>query len=382
VVCVSWTERADVVIVGAGLLGLSTAYALRGRRDVIVLEQATVGHARAGSHGPSRIFRLGYPDPLYVTMARRARDGWRTVEAEADAQLLDVTGQLSFGPGADDVFDALTFAGAPVHRLGADEVADRFPNFAGHGPAVFEPESGVLAAADVLDALRRLAGCDVREQARVRRVVDHEDGVDVETNDGTISARTSVVTAGPWTSRLVPSIHTFATLEHVAYLRARESAQAELPVFIDHAHWSTPASPPLRSAPTASHREPAVYGLPTPRSDLYKIALHHDGAVVDPSADDLGPAPGAVQSLEAATRHWLPAFEPRAVEIDTCLYDNTSDEDFIIDRIGNVVIGAGTSGHGFKFGPVFGELLAAVADGSEPPIDVTRFRRDRARLLR
>ena len=70
------------------------------------------------------------------------------------------------------------------------------------------------------------------------------------------------------------------------------------------------------------------------------------------------------------------------MEIDTCLYDNTRDEDFIVDRVGNVVIAAGTSGHGFKFGPVLGELLAALADGCEPPIDITRFRRDRTRLVR
>ena len=356
-------ERADVVIVGAGLLGLSAAYALRGRRDVIVLERATVGHARGGSHGPSRIFRFGYPDRVYVTMARRALDGWRRLEQESGAQLLEMTGQLSFGPGADDVFDALTTAGAPVYRLPANEVAERAPNFAGHGPAVFEPESGVLAAADVLDALRSTVACEVREHVWVRSVGDGEDGVRVETNDGTVTARTAIVAAGPWTTGLVPSMHTFATLEHVAYVRARESPAPRLPVFIDH-------------------RIPAVYGLPTPRSDLYKIALHHDGAVVDPEADDLGPVPGAVEALEAATRDWLPAFEPQAVEIDTCLYDNTRDEDFIVDRVGNVVIGAGTSGHGFKFGPVLGELLAALADGSEPPIDITRFRRDRTRLVR
>jgi sarcosine oxidase len=352
------TERADVVVVGGGLLGLSAARALRGRRDVMLLERASVGHARAGSHGPSRIFRLGYPDRLYVTMARRALDGWRALEAEAGATLLELTGQLSFGPGARDVFDALTTAGAPVHRLDADEVAERFPDFAGHGPAVFEPESGVLAAADILTALQRTAACELREQVSVRGLVDGEDGVRVETNQGAIIARTAIVTAGPWTSRLLPSASTVATLEHVAYVRARDSHAPEPPVFIDH-------------------RSPAVYGLPTPRSDLYKIALHHDGAVIDPDADDLSPVPSAVRALEAATRDWLPAFEPRAVEIDTCLYDNTADEDFIIDRAGNVVIGAGTSGHGFKFGPVLGELLAALADGSEPSIDVTRFRADR-----
>ena len=148
-------------------------------------------------------------------------------------------------------------------------MADRFPMFAGHGPAVFEPESGVLAADAVLRALRTAAACEVRERVRVRRVTDHEDGVRIETSAGVIEARVVVVTAGPWTRELVPTTPTFATLEHVAYVRPRGGA-VQPPVFIDH-------------------HEPAIYGLPTPGTDEYKIALHHAGAVVDPDATDLEP---------------------------------------------------------------------------------------------
>ena len=160
----------DVVVVGAGLLGLATAYALQGQREVLVLERETVGHARGGSHGPSRIFRLGYPDPIYVQLARRAQAGWRALEAATGVALLTTTGQLSFGPGAGEVLGALTAAGAAVESLDEDSVADRFPMFAGHGPAVFEPESGVLAADAALHALRTAAACELREHVRVRRV--------------------------------------------------------------------------------------------------------------------------------------------------------------------------------------------------------------------
>ncbi len=351
-------ERADVVIVGAGLLGLATAYALRGRREVLVVERETVGHARGGSHGPSRIFRLGYPDPVYVHLARLAQAGWRELEATAGTALLTTTGQLSFGPGAYRVLDALTAAGAPVEMLDADSVAARFPMFEGHGPAVFESESGVLAADAVLRSLRTAAACEVRQRVRVRRVADHEDGVRVETSAGVIEARAVVVTAGPWTRELLPSTPTFATLEHVAYLHPRRAGVAP-PVFIDH-------------------HEPAIYGLPTPGTDEYKIALHHAGAVVDAEATDLQPDPRAVDALIAATRVWLPDFDPEGAEIDTCLYDNTIDEDFILDRAGHVVVGAGTSGHGFKFGVVLGELLAGLVLGAAPRVDLARFRADRA----
>ena len=353
---VSGAERADVVVVGAGLLGLSTAYSLRGGRDVVVLERETVGHARAGSHGPSRIFRLGYADPLYVDLARRAFAGWRALEAESGAALLDLTGQLSFGPGAEAVFEALTAAGSAAEWLSADAVERRFPMFAGRGTAVFEPDSGVLAAREALTALRVAAECDLREHTRVRSIVDHEGGVRIKTDAGRIEANVAVVTAGPWTRALVGlRTPTVATLEHVAYVRPRSPGVVRPPVFIDH-------------------RPRAVYGLPTPGSDRYKIALHHAGAVVDPDATSLGADALAVEALEAATRHWLPEFEPVAETIDTCLYDNTPDDDFVLDRAANVVIGAGTSGHGFKFGVVLGALLAELVEGRAPTVQIERFR--------
>ena len=249
---------------------------------MLVVERETVGHARGGSHGPSRIFRLGYPDPLYVHLARLAQAGWRELEAMTGMALLTTTGQLSFGPGAREVFGALTAAGVPVEQLDQDSVADRFPMFAGHGAAVFEPESGVLAADAVLQALRTAAACEVREHVRVRRVVDHEDGLSIKTSAAVIEARVGVVTAGPWTRDLVPTTPTFATLEHVAYLHPR-GVTVRPPVFIDH-------------------HEPAIYGLPTPDTDEYKIALHHAGAVVDADATGLEPNPHAVDMLVAAAR--------------------------------------------------------------------------------
>ena len=133
----------------------------------------------------------------------------------------------------------------------------------------------------------------------------------------------------------------------------------------------------MRAPVFIDHHEPAIYGLPTPGSDEYQIARHHAGAIVDADATDLQPDPRAVDALVAATRAWLPDFEPTGAVIDTCLYDNTTDEDFILDRAGHVIVGAGTSGHGFKFGVVLGELLAGLVLGGDPPVDLTRFRGDR-----
>ena len=144
-----------------------------------------------------------------------------------------------------------------------------------------------------------------------------------------------------------------ATCEHVAYLQPKGVPEPH-PIFVDFS-------------------DPAVYGLPTPGSDLYKIALHHGGEVIDPDAPADPPPARAVAALEAAARMWLPAYGPVAVEVDTCMYDNTPNEDFVLHRAGNVVVGAGTSGHGFKFGPLLGELLASLVTGTEPSTPLERF---------
>ena len=285
----------------------------------------------AGSHGPSRIFRLGYVEAAYVSMAIQARERWTTLESESGAQLLHPTPQLTFGAGADAVFAALESAGVAVGRISGAEVAEQFPGFAGRGDAVLETTSAVIAADQALKVLQDSAGAEVREHVRVESV----DANHVETTDGIIEAKAVVVCAGPWTRALVATVATTPTLEHAAYLRA----PGDLPIFIDFA-------------------EPAVYGLPTPGSDLYKIAVHHGGPAIDPEGE-FTPDPAAVAALERAIAYWLPDAELQS--IDVCPYDNTTDESFVVDRIDGVVVGAGTSGHAFKFGPLLGEQLAELA---------------------
>ncbi len=113
---------------GGGLLGLAVARALaRRQREVLLLERATVGHPRAGSKGSSRVFRLGYDDPYYVSLALTAKPMWHELEAESGRTLLTSTGQLSFGDGLDVLAEAMTAAGAPFEKLDAAEASSRVP---------------------------------------------------------------------------------------------------------------------------------------------------------------------------------------------------------------------------------------------------------------
>jgi sarcosine oxidase len=342
----------DVAIVGAGLLGLAAARALAARgRDFVVLEQAVIGHPGAGSKGSCRIFRLGYPEAGYVSAAWRARDLWLNLEAETGRAILLPTPQLTFGPQLTAVHDAMRQAGAPCELLTADAVAGQFPEIRISGPALLETQSCVIAADVALAALAAAAGLDggpISTGVRVTGVADDGRRVTLQTSAGVVTARTAIITAGPWTAGLLAGQLTIPgrpTLEQVAYL--------------------TPARPMPRHAPIfICYGDQSPYGLPVPGSDRYKIGIHPSGPVVNPGAQDQSPDPVLVARLAEIAEQYLPGYRPAPVATERCIYDNSPDEDFIVDRIGNVVIGCGTSGHGFKFGPLFGEWLAALADGA------------------
>ena len=133
-----------------------------------------------------------------------------------------------------------------------------------------------------------------------------------------------------------------------------------------------------------------IYGLPVPARGVhaaaYKVSHHTPGSPLeryDPAgAAPLDDDPVLLGVLVDAVRRLLPALDPGPVATERCIYDNSADTDFVLDRVGDVVVGCGTSGHGFKFGPLLGELLADLADGIEPRVDLSPFRLDRRRGLR
>ncbi len=354
---------------GAGVLGLSAARALARRgRHVVVLEQATVGHGWSGSKGSARIFRLGYDHPGYVRLAVKAQRLWAELEAESATDLLTVTGQVTFGDDLDVLTASMDAAGAPYQEMRPGEVEARFPTLAVAGRAVFEPDSGVIAADAVLSALQTGGGVELRPQTRVVRLADDGRRVRVVTEavgehgeDGELTASSVVVCAGPGTGPLVESgragtgLRSLATVEQAAYLAPRTGGVDDIPVFVERRH-------------------PWFYGLPVRAEGLVKIALHGSGpaiasdqltAAVADRGDDRLLAP-----LAAAAERVLPGLAAEPVRTERCLYDNSPDGDFVIDRGGRIVIGSGTSGHGFKFGPLLGQVLADLATGVAPDDDM------------
>lgn len=372
------SERADVLVVGGGLTGLSAAWALARRgREVLVLERAEVGHTGGGSHGSCRIFRFGYEDPDYVRLVGLARPLWQELEDASGSRLLHPCPQLTFGPQMEEVLAAMRQAGAPCELLAARDAADQFPGVAVKGDVVvYEPDSAVIAADQTLAALTALvqsAGGEVRADAAVSGLADEGQRVLVRTNSGSVLANLVIVCAGPWTPALLSSagitVPGSATLEQVAYFAPSRTVQAgsfggeRRPIFVHYGG-------------------EFAYGLPVPGSDQYKLGVHHGGPATDPNHQDHSPSAGLADRIQHAAREFLPGYEPVPVAVERCVYDNSPDTDFLVDRIGNIVIGSGTSGHGFKFGPLLGEWLAnlAVADDAEhaaagvpPRFALTRF---------
>ena len=368
-------------MIGAGLLGLSAACSLARRGwSVDVLEAAEgIGHPLAGSKGDARIFRLGYPEPHYVAMASAAGTLWRELEEQSGRRLLHVTGQLSFGD--TELVEALAGALAdhedavePLTRL---EAEDRFPGVTLPGPALFEPGSGVLAAGECLRALRDAGQFELHARA---------------TSPGSKTKARAPPCTAPAAEPSVPT--SSSTAPGRAHWRcsvtgrnrsARRRRRPRLRTSRQHRQAaSTPRVCPSSSSGatpwcTAS-RSPDRARTPAPSRcrTTRRVPCCRD---YDPSstpapalnADD----PTLLRTLTDAVRRLLPALDPEPVATERCVYDNSADTDFVLDRVGNVVVGCGTSGHGFKFGPLFGELLADLADGTVPSFDLRPFRIDR-----
>jgi sarcosine oxidase len=350
--------QCDVAVVGAGLLGLACARALARRGvAVILLEQAEVGHDACGSKGSCRIFRLGYDDADWVRMAMRAREPWAELEDECGRQLLQPTPHLTFGPELGGVRAAMRSAGAPCELLTTAEAAARFPELSIGGPALLETASCVISADAALQALAA-AVPDIRTGTTVTGLADDGHVVTLRTTSGTVTASAAVVSAGPWTRNLLASagiaVPSAPTLEQVGYVAPLAEPAPAMPIFICH-----------------GAEEP--YGLPVPGSPLYKIGFHRSGPTTDPDRQEQEPDQHLTARLSRLARSYLPGFRAEPARSERCVYDNTPDNDFLVDRVGRVVVGSGTSGHGFKFGPLLGEWLADLATDRDPGPAVRRF---------
>jgi sarcosine oxidase len=340
---------ADVVIVGAGVMGCAAARSLaRGGRSIVLLERFRIGHDRGSSHGSSRIFRYSYHDPERVRLAMASEPLWRELEDESGDELLAQIGGFDIGARMEEHAAALEAAGAGFEWLDASEVAERFPalSLAAGERALFQPDAGICHADRAWHAFARSArsaGADMREETTVLEVRTEGDGALAVTADGTFRAPIVVVTAGSWAAGLLRplgiDLPVRVTRETVAYCRTPE--ETVLPSVVD---WRGP---------------PYFFSLEGPGDGL-KIGRHMGGVETDP--DEKGTASAeSVDRIGEWVAERFPSAETPPFRAETCLYTTTPDEGFVLERHGPIVVGSPCSGHGFKFAPLIGERLAGLA---------------------
>jgi sarcosine oxidase len=353
--------RADVVVVGAGAMGSATAWWLARRgHDVVLLERFEAGHDRGSSHGSSRIFRHAYDDAHYVRMAKEALRLWRELEADAGRTLLELTGAVDHGPAPVVERIAAALIGEAVARevLPPAAAAERWPGMRFDELVLYHPEGGRCLAAATVAALHERAaahGADVRFGVGPAAVEVAAGGDEARVRAGgdEWQARVAVVTAGAWAREVVGDIGlgpTKVTLEQVQHFT---------PVDRNH-HW-----------PSVLHHRtdgPLVYGLESPGEGM-KVDEHHAGREIDPDTDPRDADPVRRQRVVDYVAEWFPGLDPAPVHTATCLYTTTPTHDFVVDRVGPVVIGSPCSGHGFKFTPLVGRMLADLADGTSAVTD-------------
>ncbi len=346
-----------VVIVGAGLSGAATAWALS-RRDVPVrvFEQFAPGHDRGSSHGSARIVRRGYGDGLYVSLTGRAFELWQELESASGTPVLRMLGGLDFGSrrNVPKVAALLAEAGVPHEVLPAAEAELRWPGMVFEGEVVHHPQAGTMDAARAVELLLAEAakfGAEVRHESPVTRVEPNA----VELADGTrVAARCVVVAAGGWVEPLLAG--------QVALPTLRIEQQQ-----IFHFPRLDPAAPPWPSVIHEPDGSP-VYHLAGGRDggagDDRKIAEHVSGRYTTADDRDGLVDPLARERVTAYVRRWLPGLDPTPRGEATCLYTETPSEDFILDRVGDLVVCSPCSGHGAKFAPLIGEYVADLVTGA------------------
>jgi sarcosine oxidase len=350
---------ADIVVVGAGIVGVATARALaRDARSVVLLERFEIGHTRGSSHGTSRIFRLNYADERFVRLAQAADEAWRELENERGEPLVERVGVLDLGPAAAAISRTLTACGVPYETLSADEVTARWPLRLDAGEtAVHQPDGGYVHADRAHAALVAEAiegGVELRELSAVRSLSLERGRVRLELDRGDLTAGAVVVAAGAWAADLLATagieLPVVPTRETVVYLEL-PNAEAMPPV-IDYAGVPAPGEGRIARAGNA------WFALAAPGVGL-KAGLHHAGPVTDPD-DDPPPEPAVADwaARWAASRY---ANTGAVLGAETCIYTNTADEGFVLERHGRIVVGSACSGHGFKFAPLVGRTLAALA---------------------
>lgn len=370
------TQVYPVIVLGGGMAGAATAenLARRGQRPLLI-EQFEPGHRRGSSHGDGRIIRYAYAEPEYVAMARLAYPLWEELGQRFGAPLI-----VRCGGWDCDVAESRQLAqteanfrayDVPYEWLTPAESNRRFPQF--HlepgSLALYHPDGGAVRADRAVQALWQLAqasGATAITHERIRAIEPHADGVTLRGESGrNYRGARLVVTAGSWAGQLLHALGLNLPLRvlqvqvaHYPILDATPHTPDAMPYFIDY------------------HDRVLFYGLPQLETPGVKVGWHTSNVVLDDPDTEQPFDPANQVTTQAFVRRRFPHLGTEPLQTIICRYTMTPDENFILDRHPkwpHIVIGAGFSGHGFKFAPALGEILADLALEQTPRLPLAPF---------
>ncbi|PSS01038.1 Sarcosine oxidase [Actinidia chinensis var. chinensis] len=389
-------DQFDAIVVGAGVMGSSTAYQLAKRGlKVILLEQFDLLHHRGSSHGESRTLRATYTEAYYAAMVMDSLRLWEEAEAEIGYKVYFKTQHFDMGPSDDKSLQSIIanchLNSVPHQVLDSHQMSDKLSGriqVPENWVCVVSEIGGVIKPTKAVSMFQTLAirnGAVIRDNMEVREMErdDVRGGVWVSTASGErFWGRKCVVTAGAWMKKLVKRVSgmeiPIQPLEIcVMYWRIRDGHEAEFAITAGGGTGSHGGFPTF-----ASYGEPFIYGTPSLEfPGLIKIPVP-GGQGCDPERRKwAAPDPNALASV----KEWIRVtFGDRVdasgpVMVQSCLYSMSPDEDFVIDFLGGglgkeVVVAGGFSGHGFKMAPVVGRILAdLVVNGEARGVDLRHF---------
>jgi sarcosine oxidase len=354
----------DVIVVGVGAMGASGCHELarRGLR-VLGLEQFDIPHGLGSSTGFSRMIRLAYYEHAdYVPLLRRAYELWHELEAKSGQKLLHLTGGLYLSaPDEELIAGSLQAArqhGLPHEVFDTAELRRRFPQFQvpEHWQAMLEPNAGFLLPEKIIAAYAEQAlrvGADIHAREPVVEWSSDSAGVKVRTPRDTYRAGHVIFCAGAWSAKLLADlgIKLTVTRQVMGWVWPRQPQNYALGVLPVWAIGNKDGS--------------LYYGFPMMSDNPgVKVAFHSPGLPTDPDRVIRDVLAEDEQTFRPALKRFLPTADGPLLALRTCLYTNSPDHHFIIDRHPrhpNVTIACGFSGHGFKFASVVGEILADLA---------------------
>ena len=372
-------QEFDCIVIGVGAMGSATLYNLakRGRR-VLGLEQFDIPHAEGSSHGVNRIIRLAYYEhPSYVPLLRRAYELWSEIESIAGEQLIYKTGSIDTAPAGHEVFEgsleSCLLHDIPHRVLNHAQINEQFPGYQlplGH-MGILQQDGGFVLSERSIVAYANAAmseGAEIHAREVVSGWEPDRGGVRVFTDRGEYSAERLVITAGAWTSGLIPILEGLAVPERqvLAWLQP-----------IDGSLYTPEVFPVFN----AYFDEGRYYGFPVFGIPGFKVGRYHHLEEIIDLDSTIKTVNGEDEALlRSAVKKYFPKANGTTMTLKTCMFTNTPDEHFIVDSLpGNtqVVVAAGFSGHGFKFASVIGEILSDLAIKGETEHDIDLLKIDR-----